>query len=158
LQKAALVLTWREPVSRAVLCRKRRYHVIPADLQDKLAAFLERQKTTISDLIVQIIRSGRSPEDVIFVIPAEDADSQKVTAIMFGLEKEAAARPLPKGFVVGKDDFFSSVGRTFEKCEPDICRVFHRRIYGEAKILAVIDGYFCGAAMMYSTSGRLPQA
>ena len=130
--------------------------MIPADLQDKLAAFLERQRTAIGDLIMQIIRSGRSPEDVIFVIPAEDADSQKVTGIMFGLEKEAAAGPLPKGFVVGKDDFFASVGRTFEKCEPDICRVFHRQAYGEAKVLAVVDGYFCGVSLIYLPPGRHP--
>ena len=133
--------------------------MIPANLQDKLAAFVERSRGTIGELIARSIGSGLSPEDQIFVIPAEDADSQKVTALMFGLEREAAAGPLPKGFVVGKDDFFASVGRTFEKCEPDICRCFHRRTYGEAKILAVIDGYFCGAAVMYMPQGRrLPQA
>lgn len=133
--------------------------MIPANLQGKTAYFVQRSHKTIGDMITRIIESGLSPEDQIFVIPAEDADSQKVTAIMFGLEQQAAAGPLPKGFVVGKDDFFASVGRTFEKCEPDICRVFHRQAYGEAKVLAVVDGYFCGVALMYTPPGRrLPQA
>ena len=132
--------------------------MIPANLQDKLTAFVERLQPTISGLIVKIIRSGRSPEDQIFVIPAEDADSQKVTAIMFGLEKEAAAGPLPQGFVVGQADFFASVGRTFEKCEPDVCRVLRQRNYGEAKVLAVVDGYFCGVGIMYRLQGPIPSA
>ncbi len=133
--------------------------MIPANLQVKLAYFIQRSHKTIGEMIARIIESGLSPEDQIFVIPAEDADSQKVTAIMFGLEKQAAAGPLPKGFVVGKDDFFASVGRTFEQCEPDICRVFHRQNYGEAKVLAVVDGFFCGISLIYLPAGRrLPQA
>ena len=132
--------------------------MIPANLQDKLTAFIERSRPDIGDLILQIIAGGRSPEDQIFVIPAEDADSQKVAAIMFGLEKEAAVGPLPKGFVVGKVDFFATVGRTFERCEPDICRTLRDRTYGKAKILAVVDGYFCGVEVMYRTRGPFPTA
>ena len=128
--------------------------MIPANLQGKLAFFVQRSRKTIADLIAQIIERGLSPEDQIFVIPAEDADSQKVTAIMFGLEQQAAAGPLPKGFVVGKDDFFASVGRTFERCEPDICRTFRERTYGTAHVMAVVDGYFCGVSLIYRTRGR----
>jgi hypothetical protein len=133
--------------------------VIPANLQDKLVAFTERSRRIISGLIGQTIEEGRSPEDLIFVIPAEDADSQKVTAVMFGLEAKAAAGPLPQGFAVGKDDFFASIGQIFEKYEPDICRGLRTRIYGEAEVLVVVDGYFCYASVIYMTGGRrLPQA
>ncbi|OGL74881.1 hypothetical protein A3C96_04365 [Candidatus Uhrbacteria bacterium RIFCSPHIGHO2_02_FULL_60_10] len=132
--------------------------MVPAGLQEKVAAFVERRRPVIADLIKRLIASGRSPEDQLFVIPAEDAASQKVTALMFGLEKEAAAGPLPQGFVIGKADFFAtSSGQAFESCEPKIYRFYQQRTYGEAKVLAVVDGYFCGIGMMYRP-GSMPAA
>ncbi len=132
--------------------------MVPAYLQEKLTLFVEQRRPVIAGLIKQVIASGRSPEDMIFVLPAGDDSSQEVTGILFGLEDQAAAGPLPKGFVVGQDDFFATVGRTFEKCEPDVSRVLRTRTYGEAKLLAVVDGYFCGVGLMYRTHGPLPVA
>ncbi len=132
--------------------------MVPANLQEKLAAFIQERQSTIRELIARIIAGGLSPEDQIFVIPAGDADSQKVTAIMFGLEKEAAAGPLPKGFVVGQADFLATAGMTLAECEPDVGRVIRSRKFGEAKILAVVEGCFCGVGVLYRTHGPLPQA
>ncbi len=132
--------------------------MVPANLQEKLAAFIQERQSTIRELIARIIAGGLSPEDQIFVIPAGDADSQKVTAIMFGLEKEAAAGPLPKGFVVGQADFLATAGMTLAECEPDVGRVIRSRKFGEAKILAVVEGCFCGVAAMYRPRGPLPVA
>ncbi len=133
--------------------------MIPENLQEKLAAFVRERQSTVKELIVRSIARGLSPEDLIFILPADDAASQKVTAIMFGLEKEAAAGPLPKGLVVGKADFFATRGRTFEQCEPGVSRELRSRLPGSVNVLAVVDGYFCEVSFMYLTQGRkLPEA
>lgn len=133
--------------------------MVPENLQEKVAAFIQERQSTIKELIVRAIARGLSPEDLIFVIPAADADSQKVAAIMFGLEKSAAAGPLPEGLVIGKADFFATRGRTFERCEPDVSRMLRERLPGSAAVLAIVDGCFCGVGVMYLTQGReLPEA
>lgn len=127
--------------------------MVPAGLEEKLGAFIARRQAVIADLVTRIIASGRSPEDVIFVIPAEDAASQEVAATMFGLEEQASRGPLPSGFVVGKEDFFATRGSALERCEPNLCQMLRQRTHGEAKVLAVVEGCFCGVVMTYFRGG-----